>query len=86
MLHNLSCESQEVPFYKFLELLERSRGWTERDVLNRLNVPRTTYRSWRDGTSEPGRREYWVKLSRAFGVSVEGLIKMDASLINGRGL
>ena len=74
----------ELPFYKFLEMLERSRQWTEKDVLMRLDIPRTTYRSWRDGTSEPGRRTYWIKLSQAFGVSVEALIRMDTALLQRR--
>lgn len=71
----------ELPFYKVLEMLERSKQWTEKDVLLRLAVPRTTYRSWRDGTSEPGRRAYWILLSQAFGVSLEALIRADLTLV-----
>ncbi len=73
----------EVPFYKFLECLERSKQWSERDVLRRLCIPRTTYRSWRDGTSEPSKRIYWVKLSNTFGVPIEALIRADLSKLPG---
>ena len=65
----------ETPFYKILEALEKRWLWSERDVLRRLEIPRTTYRSWRDGTCEPSRRIHWIKLSQAFGVPVEALIK-----------
>jgi transcriptional regulator with XRE-family HTH domain len=74
-------QGETLPFYKLLEALEYSRSWSERDVLKRLRVPRTTYRSWRDGTSEPSKRIYWIKLSDAFGVPIEALIRGDLSLI-----
>ena len=73
-------QSKDLPFYKLLELLERSKQWSEKDVLRRLCVPRTTYRSWRDGTSEPSKRIYWIKLAETFGVPVESLIRADVSL------
>lgn len=76
--------TREVPFFKLLEILERSRQWSERDVLLRLAVPRTTYRSWRDGTSEPSKRAYWIKLSQVFGVPIEALIRADLAFITRR--
>ena len=76
----MSGQTVGLPFYKFLEHLERSKNWSEKDVLKRLCVPRTTYRSWRDGTSEPSKRIYWIKLAEAFGVPVEALIRANLSL------
>ena len=69
-----------IPFYKVLEELERRKGWGEREVLQRLGVPRSTYRSWRDGTSEPSKRLHWIKLAETFGVSVESLIRCNSNL------
>ncbi len=68
---------QELPFYKLLEILERTKRWSERDVLQRLAIPRTTYRGWRDGSSEPSKRAYWIKLSKVFGVPIDVLIRAD---------
>lgn len=78
--------SRNLPFYKLLEHLERSKQWSEKEVLSRLAIPRTTYRSWRDGTSEPSKRIYWIKLSEVFGVSIEALIRLDFDLISTRRL
>ena len=80
----MSGQTVGLPFYKLLEHLERSKNWSEKDVLRRLCVPRTTYRSWRDGTSEPSRRIYWIKLSETFGIPVEVLIRADLSLVGFR--
>jgi hypothetical protein len=74
-------EQQELlPFYKVLEVLENRRQWSERDVLARLSVPRTTYRSWRYGPTEPCRRIHWIKLSEAFNVSIDNLIRGDLAI------
>ena len=78
--------AEGLPFYKLLEILERNRQWSERDVLRRLGVPRTTYRSWRDGTSEPSKRVYWIKLSQVFGVPIEALIRADLTLATRRAI
>ncbi len=65
---------QDLPFYKVLGLLEKKKGLTEREVIERLEVPRSTYRSWKDGTCEPSRRTQWRKLSQVFGINTEILI------------
>ena len=80
----MSLDSHGLPFYKLLEHLEQSKNWSEKDVLCRLCVPRTTYRSWRDGTSEPSKRIYWIKLAEAFEVPLEALIRMDLNLLQVR--
>ena len=77
---------KDLPFYKLLEHLERSKQWSEKDTLLILCVPRSTYRSWRDGTSEPSKRIYWIKLSKTFGVPIEALIRADVGLIDFRRL
>src|ERR1700677_3416276 len=66
--------SEATPFYKILQVLEVKAGLTEKEVIQRLEIPRSTYRSWKDGTSEPSRRIYWRKLSEAFGVHLDQLI------------
>jgi hypothetical protein len=72
-IHHTSL-SEDIPFYKVLQALEIKRGLHEREVIERLEIPRSTYRSWKDGTSEPSRRIYWRKLSQAFGVHLDQLI------------
>ncbi len=74
--------AEPIPFYKLLENLERTKRWSERDVLQRLAIPRTTYRSWRDGSSEPSKRAYWIKLSKVFGVPIEALIRADITFLS----
>jgi len=66
--------TEDTPFYKVLQVLEYKAGLTEREVIARLEIPRSTYRSWKDGTSEPSRRVYWRKLAKAFGIPLENLI------------
>ena len=78
--HQSEKPTEKLPFFKFLEALERSKQWDEREVLKRLCIPRTTYRSWRDGTSEPSKRAYWIKLSNTFGVPIEALIRVDLTI------
>ena len=67
-------EITEKPFYKVLESLERRSGFTERDAIQRLGIPRSTYRSWKDGTCEPSKRRYWQLLAEVFGLDVSELI------------
>lgn len=66
--------TEDNPFYKILQVLEYKTGLSERDVIERLEIPRSTYRSWKDGKSEPSRRVYWRKLSKAFGTQLDQLI------------
>ncbi len=65
---------EDMPFYKILQVLEKRARLTEKEVIRRLGIPRSTYRSWKDGTSEPSRRVYWRKLTRVFNVSSSELI------------
>ncbi len=65
---------QDLPFYKILDLLEKKKGLTEREVIERLEIPRSTYRSWKDGTCEPSRRTQWQKLIQVFEINAEILI------------
>ncbi len=65
---------EDMPFYKILQALERGARLTEKEVIRRLDIPRSTYRSWKDGTSEPSRRVYWRKLAWVFGVTPDDLI------------
>jgi len=65
---------QDLPFYKVLQVLEQKKGLTEREVIERLELPRSTYRSWKDGTCEPSRRSQWRKLIQVFGINAEILI------------
>lgn len=58
---------EDEPFLKILERLEREAQLTEAEVIRRLGLPRSTYRSWKDGTSEPSKRIYWLKLSQVLG-------------------
>ena len=74
---------QEMPFYKVLELLETRQGLTEKEVIKRLGVPRSTYRSWKDGTCEPSRRVHWRKLIQTLGTDAETLIFGPSFVSNG---
>ncbi len=65
---------EQTPFYKILEQLEKKMRLHERTILFRTGIPRSTYRSWRDGTCEPGKRVYWRKLRDVFKTSWEFLM------------
>ena len=69
-----SAIDESTPFYKILERLEQDKKLKEPEVIKLLEVPRSTYRSWKDGTCEPSRRRYWRKLSEVFGVDLSFLI------------
>ncbi len=60
---------EQTPFYKILEHLERKMRLHERTILFRTGIPRSTYRSWREGACEPGKRVYWRKLREVFNTS-----------------
>ena len=64
----------ELPFYKLIENLEKKKGLPEKEIVKLLGIPRSTYRSWKDGTSEPSKRHYWQALSKVFKVGLDLLI------------
>lgn len=63
-----------IPLRKKLEALERKHRVSESDVIRLSGIPRSTYRSWKDGTSEPSRRYAWRNLAKVFGVDTIELI------------
>ncbi|MBN20376.1 MAG: hypothetical protein CL678_03735 [Bdellovibrionaceae bacterium] len=70
----MSKNHEDIPFYIVLKALEQERKWKEKDVLARVDVPRSTYRAWREGESEPSKRIYWRRLSLGFGEPLEELL------------
>ena len=74
LYHREQVINENTPFYKILEKLEKEKKIKEKDVITLLEVPRSTYRSWKDGTCEPSRRKYWRKLDEVFGVELGFLI------------
>jgi len=53
--------------------LRRDRGWTQRDLANKMNVSQQTIGSWEVGRAEPN-AEALTKLSELFEVSIDYLL------------
>jgi transcriptional regulator with XRE-family HTH domain len=59
-----------------MEELRAERGWTQREVADKLDVSERTYQLWRSGRGDPYRKNK-QKIAEIFGVPVSSL--MDES-------
>lgn len=64
-------------FSRKLMELRKSRGWSQEELGDKINVTRQTISKWELGTTTP-ELEKLIELSRLFGISIDELVKEDA--------
>lgn len=64
-------------FSKKLMELRKSRGWSQEELGDKINVTRQTISKWELGTTTP-ELEKLIELSRLFGISIDELVNEDA--------
>ena len=59
-----------------IRMLRESKGLTQKEAADALNMPRTTYVHYEDGSNEP-KISVLVKLSAFYGISVDWIVGFE---------